>query len=252
MEHKHTYKLTIAYDGSGYVGWQVQPNGVSIQEKLQEAVAIITRETNGVTGSGRTDAGVHALGQVAHLHTSSPLDCNKFRASMNGLLPPEIRVLDIEEVDNTFHSRYSAIGKVYHYHLYLDRVLLPFHRPYVWHIRETFSRDILRQAAQLFLGTHDFTSFANEAHAGSAARNPVRTINRLDVVDEEHGVRLEFEGDGFLYKMVRNIVGTLHEAAIGKLPLSEIAEIIDAKDRRCASKAAPPQGLFLVAVHYPK
>jgi tRNA pseudouridine38-40 synthase len=250
-EKKHNYKLMIAYDGTPFSGWQVQPNSVTIQEKLQNAIEIIAQEKITVHGSGRTDTGVHALAQVAHFKTTKPLDTYKLRASMNGLLPVDIRVLDIQEVPLDFHARYSAIGKCYYYHLCLEKVQLPFHRLYSWHVKQAFDLALLKEAPHHFVGEHDFTSFANEAHAGSAAKNPVRNLYRLDVVEEDGGVRLEFEGSGFLYKMVRNIVGTLHEVATGKIAVANLPKILEAKDRRQAGPAAPPQGLFLAYVLYP-
>lgn len=245
------YKLILAYDGTKYKGWQVQPNAVTIQECLEKAVGILHKgERIAVIGSGRTDAGVHAKGQVAHFFSPKKFDLHRLLFSLNGLLPLDIRVKSVEIVDLDFHSRYSAISKEYHYHLHLQKVEDPFLHGYSWHFPWKIDIDLLKKAAHLFIGTHDFTSFANEKHAGSAAKNPVRTLYRLDVIEIENGVRLEFEGDGFLYKMVRNIVGTLMDVAIGKLILNDIKRIFEAKDRRKASQAAPPQGLFLMYVDY--
>lgn len=247
---KHNYKMTIAYDGTCYGGWQVQPNATTIQELLQKAIKIIIKEDVSVIGSGRTDAGVHALAQTAHFKSSAPITLQRFLASMNGLLPLDIRVIDIEEVPLDFHARYSAQSKCYHYHMTLNRVQLPFHRLYSWHVRHRFDVEKLHQAAELFVGEHDFTSFANEAHAGSAAKNPIRNLYRADVIEEDGGIRIEFEANGFLYKMVRNIVGTLHEVSVGKITLDDIPKIFEARDRRKAGKAAPAHGLFLAYVNY--
>ncbi|MEC7838554.1 MAG: tRNA pseudouridine(38-40) synthase TruA [Chlamydiota bacterium] len=250
-EYKHNYKLTIAYDGTDFNGWQVQPNAVTIQELLEKYIKTVIREEVHLVGSGRTDAGVHAHGQVANFRCHTPLEIRKFHASMNGLLPKDIRILNVEEVPMEFHSRYSASSKCYHYHLYTERVQLPFQRRYSWHLKQPIDTSLLKQAATLFIGEHNFTSFANEAHAGSAAKNPVRNLYRLDVIEETHGVRLEFEANGFLYKMVRNIVGTLQEVASGKRSIDEIPQIFEGLDRRMAGKAAPPTGLFLQYVNYP-
>jgi tRNA pseudouridine38-40 synthase len=244
------YKLTIAYDGTAYCGWQVQPNGISIQQLIEEQASILTRETTAITGSGRTDAGVHALGQIAHFHSPEIQDLFRFHGSLNALLPPDIRILKVEEVPPTFHARYSATGKTYHYRLHLDRVPDPFKRFYSLHVKEKINLDLLQAATVPLLGTHDFTSFANEAHQGSAAKDAVRTLTRLDVVAEQGGVRLEFSGDGFLYKMVRNIVGTLLEVASGKRLIDDLPAILAAKDRTAAGQAAPPHGLFLIKVEY--
>lgn len=248
----HCYKLTLTYDGTHYSGWQIQPNGPSIQQHLQESLAeFMSEDSVTVIGSGRTDAGVHALNQIAHFKTEHELNLNRLRLALNGLLPRDIRVKKVEIVPLKFHSQYSAIGKEYHYHLYLDRVMNPFRHLYCWHVLRKIDFNLLQEAAALFVGTHDFTSFANEPHAGSVTKNPVRTIYRLDVCPVEDGLRLEFEGNGFLYKMVRNIVGTLVDVASYRLTIAELISIFEAKDRRQSGPAAPPQGLFLVRVDYP-
>jgi tRNA pseudouridine38-40 synthase len=243
-----TYKLTIAYDGTHYGGWQVQPNAPSIQALLQDALSTTLRTPILATGSGRTDAGVHALSQTAHFSFEEVLDLMRLRASLAGLLPHDIRVKQIETVPDGFHARYSAKGKIYHYHLHLESN--PFKRLYSAHIQHPVDLDLLQRAAALFVGTHDFTSFASQPDRGSAARDPVRTLKRLDVILEPDGIRLEFEGTGFLYKMVRNIVGTLLEVSSGKRTLEDISQIFSAKDRKRAGKTAPPHGLFLMEVIY--
>lgn len=246
----HNYKVVIAYDGTQYSGWQVQPNATSIQQLIQEAIAVIVRHEVNLIGSGRTDAGVHALGQVAHFKCHHEIDCYRFLASINGLLPKDIRVLQIEEVELAFHAQRSAVSKIYHYHLYLGKVQLPFNRLYSYHVHEKIDLGLIEKAIPYFIGKHDFTSFTNEHRSGVAAINPVRTLERLDMRAEEHGVRLEFQSEGFLYKMVRNIVGTLLDIGSGKMQVAEIEAIFAAKDRRKSGRAAPPQGLFLVQVFY--
>ncbi len=246
----HNFKLTLAYDGTAYCGWQIQPNGVTIQEILQEKIALILRHQVTLIGSGRTDSGVHAAGQIAHFHYHDSIELFRFQGSLNALLPRDIRILAVEEVALDFHAQHSAKSKTYHYHMHLDHVLDPFIRLYRLHVKEKVDIDLMRKAARLFVGEHDFTSFANEAHSGSASQNAVRTMRRLDIVDQPGGVRLEFEADGFLYKMVRNITGTLLEVARGKRPIDDINKILAAKDRRYAGQAAPPQGLFLMHVQY--
>ncbi|MBS0616112.1 MAG: tRNA pseudouridine(38-40) synthase TruA [Verrucomicrobia bacterium] len=246
------YKLLLAYDGTQYGGWQVQPNAISIQATLENALTIVLRTPIAITGAGRTDAGVHALGQVAHFSFLEPLDCFRILGSLNGLLPPDIRVLSLEPVPDEFHARYSAKSKIYHYHLHLDPVMNPFYRLYRHHIHFSLDLELLRSAASLFIGTHDFSAFANEAAEGAAAKNPIRTLSRLDIVPQEGGVRLEFEGESFLYKMVRNITGTLLDVCRGKISLESIPDIFASKDRRKGGTAAPAQGLFLVKIHYGK
>lgn len=244
------YRMTIAYDGTNYNGWQVQPNGATIQEVIQNALKILVKHPVSVIGSGRTDAGVHALGQTAHFHTDQTLNTYRFLNSLNGILPKDIRVTSLAEAPFAFHAQYSAVSKTYYYHLHLDRIENPFERLYRWHVRQKIDVGLLEDAAKLFVGTHDFKAFANEPHRGTAARDSVRTLQRLDVARQEGGVRLEFQADGFLYKMVRNIVGTLVEVASGKLPIEEISRIFAAKDRKAAGPAIPPHGLFLIKVDY--
>jgi len=248
----YCYKLLITYDGTAYSGWQVQPNADTIQERLQNVLQVLLhREKVTVIGSGRTDAGVHALGQVAHFKHDQSLDLYRLIVSINGMLPKDIRVKTIEKVPLNFHAQYSAIGKEYHYYLYLDRVMDPFRRLYCWHMHQKLNIELMHQAACLFEGTHDFTSFANESYAGSVSRDPIRTLHYLKIREMEGGIRIEVRGDGFLYKMVRNIVGALVEVASLKLPLLNIPIIFNSKDRREAPNAAPSHGLFLVYVDYP-
>lgn len=244
------YKLIISYDGTNYGGWQVQTNSISIQTLVQRALETFLRSSTPIIGAGRTDAGVHALGQTAHFDSPEEINLSRLRLSLNALLPSDIRIRTIEEAAEDFHARYSATGKTYHYHLHLDGVINPFKRLYSTHVLHRVDLDLLHRAAPLFIGTHDFTSFANEAKEGSASRNAIRTLRKLDLFEEPGGIRLEFEGDGFLYKMVRNIVGTLLDVSRHLIALDEVSEIFQAKDRRRAGRTAPPQGLFLIQVHY--
>ena len=248
----YCYKLTLAYDGTRYCGWQIQPNGPTIQQHLQEALGTLLGGIHpSLIGSGRTDAGVHALNQVAHFKTEHYFTSNGLLLALNGLLPRDIRIKEVESAPLDFHAQYSAVSKEYHYYLFLERVMDPFRRLYAWHVLRKIDETLLKEGARLFVGTHDFTSFANASHEGSASRDPVRTIYRLDVCAAEGGLRLEFEGDGFLYKMVRNIVGTLIDLASHRINLEDVRALLQAKDRRKAGQAAPPQGLFLVKVGYP-
>lgn len=247
---ENNYKLVIAYDGTHYSGWQVQPNGISIQQKLQEAISTFLRHDVTVVGSGRTDAGAHALGQVAHFKSHLLIDSPRFLHSINGILPIDIRIKSIEKVPLNFHARYDATGKIYHYFLHLDPIQNPFIRLYSLHVYEKIDLDLLKEGAQHFIGTHDFTAFANESHSGVAAYDPVRQLKRLDIVPIEGGLRLEYEADGFLYKMVRNITGTLLEVAQRQRLPNSIPHIFASKDRRLAGKAVPSHALFLVKVIY--
>lgn len=246
----NNYKLLIAYDGTAYHGWQIQPNGITIQEVIQKGIKLILRQDATVIGSGRTDAGVHAKGQVAHFKTGEEIDIRRFQHSLNGVLPKDIRILSMEKVSLSFHAQKDAISKIYHYHLFLNPVLDPFKKLYCLHLREKLDLNLLREAASLFVGKKDFTSFSNEAHKGACATDPVRTLERVDLVEEEGGIRIEFQADGFLYKMVRNITGCLLEVASHKIEISEIPKIFEAKDRKAAGQAAPGHPLFLMSVLY--
>jgi len=244
------YKVAIAYDGTNYGGWQIQPNTISIQAVLENVLRIILRQEISLIGSGRTDAGVHALNQVAHFRYSATIDIPRFLYSLNALIPPDIRVRSMQPVDDSFHAQYSAISKTYRYHLWLEPVQDPFQRLYSWHIRRPLDLDALEEACSYLVGTHDFTSFANEAHSGSAAKDPVRTMFNASLHRQEGCAYLEFTANGFLYKMVRNIVGTLVEVAGDQRRPADIPYLLASKDRRLAGQAAPALGLFLVRVIY--
>ncbi len=246
------YKITISYDGTKYSGWQIQPNATTIQQLIENALEILLKERTPLTGSGRTDAGVHAVAQIAHFDAPKELILPPFLRSLNGILPNDIRIKEIELAADNFHARYSAKKKTYHYVLSCKPVQDPFQRLYSHHISHKIDLDLLKEASQLFVGRHNFTSFANEPCKGSVAKNPFRTINHINMIEESCGVvRLEFEGEGFLYKMVRNIVGTLLDIASGKKSINDIPDIFAKQDRRLAGRAAPALGLFLVSVEYP-
>ncbi len=240
------YKITISYDGTHYSGWQVQANSTAIQPLVQSALQTALRHPINLSGSGRTDAGVHALGQTAHFDTDQEI--GRLLLSLNALLPVDIRVLKIEPVAADFHARYSATGKIYHYHLHLDPVMDPFVRLYRHHVFGPFDLEALQEGAALLIGTHDFAAFANQR--GTPCTDTVRTLRRIDPILQKGGLRLEFEGEGFLYKMVRNITGTLLDVAAHKLKPRALVDILESKDRRNAGGSAPPQALFLVQVLY--
>jgi tRNA pseudouridine38-40 synthase len=250
MQTSFRYKIHISYDGTLYGGWQKQPNSLTIQQLLEEAFEQIYHQKISFTGSGRTDAGVHALAQVAHFTLPFSLDLPKYLHAMNGVLPKDIRITHIQEVPLDFHARFSATKKIYRYRIKLHPIQSPFERLYSTFIPGPFDLEALQLATHKFIGTHDFTSFANEAHEGSAGKDAIRTIYKIDFLEEPGGFTLEFHGNGFLYKMVRNIVGTLIDIARGKTSLSEIDTIFAAKNRRFAGSVAPAKGLFLHEVIY--
>jgi tRNA pseudouridine38-40 synthase len=248
----YRYKLSIAYDGTAYSGWQIQHNGLSIQEEIEKALSIVLRTPCKIIGSGRTDAGVHACSQIAHFQSPIWVDTQKLLYSLNGLLAKDIRITSCSRVSEDFHAQHAAVSKVYDYHLCLGKVMLPFDRRYSWHIPYAIDIKKMKESSCLMLGKKDFSSFANEAHRGSASIDPVRELKRIDFIQEKDKWRVEFEGDGFLYKMVRNLMGTLVDIGLGKLTKETIPEIFSAKDRRFAGTSAPPHGLFLLKVDYPK
>lgn len=246
MSKLQRYCLFITYDGTNYAGWQVQPNGDSIQEIIEKALSTFLREKTKVIGSGRTDSGVHALEQRAHFDSCIKFSIDKLLFSLNGLLPIDIRVTDIQKVESEFHSRFSCKRKIYQYHLHTNKIVDPFQKLYRLHYTQNLDIDKIQKAITLLVGTHDFSSFANEAHRGAANKNPVRTLYQIKMIQKNHGWIFEFEGDGFLYKMVRNLMGLLLSVGSGKIKTEEVKAILDAKDRKKAPSTAPAHGLFLI------
>jgi tRNA pseudouridine38-40 synthase len=241
-------KMILSYDGSRYHGWQRQKTGETIQQSLEERLRMILQEPVTIIASGRTDAGVHALGQVCHFRTSSRLAVDVIRNGLNALLPDDIFARDISEVEAEFHARYSAKGKLYEYRILNREDRDPFQRHHAWHIRTLLNTAEMANCLSMLAGTHDLSSFRS---SGSGNTNPVRTIRRAEIGRGEAGLlRVMIEADGFLRHMVRNIVGTVVEAGLGRIDLSKFEAILVARDRRLAGLKAPPQGLFLVEVRY--
>jgi len=240
-------KLTIEYDGTGYHGWQVQSNLKTVQGVMKEMIARITGERVKLIASSRTDAGVHALGQVATFKTGSSLDARSLKRALNSLLPQDIRVKEVEEVDEAFHARFSAKGKVYEYRILNGDLPSPFYRHFSWFVPGRLDVARMRKAAMKLVGRHDFSSFCS---AGSMHRTPVREIYGIHVGQRGGFVVIQMEANAFLKQMVRNIVGTLVEVGKRKLTPSQCSAILEARDRRRAGVAAPAQGLFLVKVNY--
>jgi tRNA pseudouridine38-40 synthase len=241
------YQLKISYDGTHYSGWQIQPNAPSVQETIEEAFFKLISETVRVVGSGRTDAGAHALGQIAHVDFETPFAQENLARALNHLLPKDIRILEAKPCSIDFHAQYSAKRKIYHYHLWTEKFVHPFVRLYRYHVAMPLNLEEIHKAKEHFIGVHDFTTFAN---VGSGIKNHTRHLMRIDIVPQEGGLRFEFEGEGFLYKMVRNIMGALIEVGLGHLTPDEIPGLLDAKDRRHAGRACPAHALFLMEVNY--
>ncbi len=240
-------KLIIAYDGTCYHGWQIQPNVETIQGTIERKLAQITGETVRLVASGRTDTGVHAMGQVAHFKTHSSLDVLSFLRGLNSLLPEDILVKDVEEVDEAFHARFSAKGKVYEYRIFNGELPSPFHRHFSWFVPAKLDLASMREAAMKLKGSHDFSSFCS---TGSDHLSHIREIYTIDVGIRRDLIIIGVEATAFLKQMVRNIVGTLVEVGRRKLTPSQFGDILEARDRRRAGIAAPAQGLFLVRVNY--
>jgi tRNA pseudouridine38-40 synthase len=243
-----TIKLLIEYDGTNYLGWQVQPKGPTIQGMIEEKLTLLTGESTLLIGSGRTDAGVHALGQVAHFKTKSPMDVHTIQRALNGLLPSDIVIQRAEEVEEGFHARKQAKSKVYEYRILNRSIRSALHRGYVWHIPQKLDFKALQRATQSLIGEHDFSSFRS---VGSPTRTAVRKVIRAEWKMGEDGlIRFEIEANGFLKQMVRAIVGTLVEVGKGKITSEEFLKVLLAKDRKKAGPTAPAHGLFLKEVRY--
>jgi tRNA pseudouridine38-40 synthase len=239
--------IVCEYDGTAYHGWQRQPNGISIQEVLEEKIGIITQEKVRVTASGRTDAGVHALNQVANFRMKSAIGCQNLLKGINSLLPEDIVVKVLQDADDEFHARYSAKSKIYVYRIFNNPVRSALYRNYSWHLRVPLDLGAMGRAAKFLEGTHDFSSFCA---AGSDAEGRVRTVTATSVEMEDSMLRFTIEANGFLRYMVRNIVGLLVDVGKGIIPPTGVREIMDAMDRTRAGITAPPQGLFLKEVRY--
>jgi tRNA pseudouridine38-40 synthase len=241
-------KLLIEYDGTNYQGWQVQPKGPTIQGILEEKVGLLTGESVQLFGSGRTDSGVHALGQVAHFKTQNRMDIRTIQRALNSLLPPDIVIQKIEEVDEDFHARKHSKSKVYEYRILNRNLRSAFHRGYVWYIPQKLNLTEMKKATQSLIGEHDFSSFRS---VGTPTRTAVRRVRRAEWKKGRDGlIRFEIEANGFLKQMVRAIVGTLVEIGKGKMKAVEFRKILDSKDRKEAGPTAPAQGLFLKEVKY--
>lgn len=239
--------LKITYDGTNYHGWQVQPNGVTVQEKIQDAIEKITSVRENVTGCSRTDAGVHANDFCCNFRTESKMDCFRLSGALNAVLPMDIRVKECTEVDPLFHARYSCKGKRYIYKIWNGKYQNPFYLNYACYYRPQLDEVLLNEAGVAFLGTHDFSSFCA---SGSAVTDTVRRITEFGVRRDGDFVTVCVSGDGFLYNMVRIMVGTLFEIAENKINPDEISGIISDCDRQRAGRTAPPQGLYLDKVFY--
>lgn len=242
------YKCIISYDGSMYCGYQIQPKDRTVQGELEKALRRIHKKQHIVVeGSGRTDAGVHALGQV--IHFDSPLDVpvEKWPTVLNTTLPDDIVVHSAEQVEDDFHARHKAVGKEYHYRVYTSSERDPFKRHYSHHYPYELDLQAIEEATRFFLGTHDFTSFCS---AKTKVSSRIRTLHEISFTQEKDELIFKFVGNGFLYNMVRIIMGTLLEVGRGRKKADQIPMIIEQKNRKMAGKTAGPEGLYLWEVFY--
>ena len=241
-------KLVVEYDGTDYKGWQIQTSEPTIQGVIEEKLGIILNQETRITGSGRTDAGVHALNQVAHFLTRSKIDPELLKKGLNSLLPPDIVIKELSEVDADFHARYSAKSRVYKYLIWNGDTLSPFYRRISWHVYHQLEIEKMREAAECLIGWHDFASFQG---ADSKDRTSEREIMRFAIRGRLKGwIITTIEASAFLRHMVRNIMGTLIEVGKGGMTVEEFGDILESKNRSNAGITAPPQGLFLKEVKY--
>lgn len=239
-------KITIQYNGANYCGWQKQPNSLGIQGTIEKAIYEITKEEVKITGSGRTDAGVHAFGQVANFKLMSTIPTSKIPNALNAKLPKDISIIECEEVPEEFHSRYSAKGKRYRYLIYNSAYRSPIYKDISYQVKYDLDFEKMCREAKALVGTHDFKGFMS---SGSSVSDTVRTIYDIELTKEENLIVMEVEGNGFLYNMVRIIAGTLVD--IGRNRINEsLADIINSKSRSRCGHTAPAHGLFLKKVDY--
>ena len=243
-------KITLQYDGTNYVGWQRQAAGVSIQGLLEEAIARIEGGPVAVHGAGRTDAGAHALAQVATVGLEADIDPPTLTHALNAVLPADVRVLSIQEVGPQFHARFSAVGKVYEYRIVNAPMVSSFLHRYVWHLSRPLDLGAMREGSKQLIGAHDFAAFQGGGSAVASTERVVRAIEWEEGGGYDRPLVMRIEAQGFLRHMVRNITGTLVEVGAGRWPPSRVGDILASRDRTQAGPTAPPQGLFLVRVDY--
>lgn len=240
-------KLTVAYDGSNYCGWQIQPNGMTVQEVLNRCLSELTGEKIETIGASRTDSGVHALGNVAVFDTEMRMSGDKFSFALNQRLPEDIRIQKSEEVEANFHPRYVKSQKTYEYQILNCRFPIPTERFYSHFTYVVLDVEKMREAASYLIGEHDFKSFCG---TGAQVKTTVRTIKKIDIEKNGDKITIRVTGEGFLYNMVRIIVGTLMDIGGGLYPPKRIQEILAAKDRKKAGPTAPAKGLTLIGIQY--
>jgi tRNA pseudouridine38-40 synthase len=243
-------KLTLEYDGTRYHGWQSQAGSgqPTIQNTLETALKTLVKGDIKTHSSGRTDAGVHALGHVVNFHTERSLPPAAWAPALNHELPPDIRILQSSEVPVDFHARYSALGKIYRYRVLNRRAPTALYRNHAWHINVPLQLEPMKQAASSLIGRHNFSAFRS---SGCTAKSPLRTVRRIDIARTGDLIDISMEADAFLQYMARNISGTLVEVGLGRFTPGDVARMLGSGDRSLAGRTAPPHGLYLVTVFYP-
>lgn len=239
--------MTVSYDGTNFAGWQVQPGQRTVQGCIQEGLSDLLKQPVTIHGSGRTDTGVHAVGQVFHFRAATSIPAERMVKAVNTRLPKDIAVTEAHVAEPAFHARYDAKEKTYRYRILNAPVRDPLRHHYTWHIQAPLDLALIQAALPLLTGTHDFAGFAA---SGSPRSSTVRTLSRAAAWRQDDEIRLEFTSDGFLYHMVRNLAGTLMEIGTGRRAATSTAEILQAGNRGLAGITAPPQGLYLMAVKY--
>lgn len=250
-----TIRLLITFDGTGYHGWQRQHNDITVQGVLEDCLSAICKQEITLHGAGRTDAGVHALGMVAHFHTATTIPCTAFCKGLNSMLPRSIRILEAIDESAGFHSRFSALGKTYRYDFFTGDVQHPFTRNYVGYIPGDFRPGRIQEAAEILTGTHDFSSFERSGSrdkTDESGRGAVRTLFQVECcpLKDEDSYSIRVTGDGFLRQMVRILCGTLIEMGMNKRPPESMQEIIEGRNRTLAGITAPACGLYLERIYY--
>ena len=240
-------RLLIEYDGTNYAGWQWQKNDKTVQETLSKAIVQVVQEPIKIYGAGRTDAGVHAVGQVANFQTHSNIQSERLLLAINFYLPHDITIKDAADVPESFHAQYCAVSKVYHYTLFNDWIRTSLNRNFCYVCGFQLDMDKMTNAAQYLIGAHDFTSFTTKA---LQEKNRIRTVKKLAIKKEGKYIYFTVEADGFLYNMVRSIVGTLIEVGRGKIAVENVKVILEARNRNLAGPTAPAKGLCLMEVKY--
>lgn len=240
-------RLTIEYDGTNYHGWQTQANAITVQSTIEKCIKKLTGEDCNLIGSGRTDVGVHALGQVANFHTNSKIPAEKFSYALNSLLPYDIVIISSVEVGPEFHSRFDAKAKRYIYHIYNSTFPSALLRNRAWHVPYSLDIALMEKASSYLKGTHDFAAFRA---VGGTAKTSIRTIMDISLVKKQRIIEIDVLGNGFLYNMVRIIAGTLVEVGRGKICPDSIPVILESRDRNNAGVTAPAHGLYLAEVVY--